>query len=260
MQHLATSINLPAAFLVCLRLQADTWTVLCVSSAASLRAASWYSDSLCSPSPSPLLPPWHSHTGKYDRQPLWLPRLPDRSDRRRQQHSEEDYAQSLLWWVQSHLLGARKTLVTKRTNINNYSRQRAAALTNSPSLPFNIKRDMCRILRDEFKWGSTFLKAQHFKMSLCDFHSLHTNLSCSIYWENMQRNGKLFISSAHNTSEKVMFIEIPLKLNPGVYLWRPDVTAEVTLCTFILLNRTNTWLVCFVRCRFITVLHRNDSF
>lgn len=108
MQHLATSINLPAAFLVCLRLRADRWTVLCVSSAASLRAASWYSDSPRSPGPSPLLPPWHSHTGKYDRHPLWLPRLPDGSDRRRQQHSEEDYAQSLLWWVQSHLLGRGK--------------------------------------------------------------------------------------------------------------------------------------------------------
>lgn len=94
---------------------------------------------LCSQSPSPLLPPWHSHTGKYDRHPLWLPRSLDRSDRRRQRHSGGDYAQSLLWQVQSHLLGWQNL-----HKCNNYDRQRVPQHWQIP--PFNIKTDMCRKL------------------------------------------------------------------------------------------------------------------
>ncbi len=166
----ATSVSLTAAFLVCFT--QTSWQMYnplcdfssgnvllhCVQTHSALRA------------PSPLLPPWHSHTGKYDRHPLWLPRLLDRSDRRRQQHSEEDYAQSLLWRVQSHLLGVRKTLLTKLTKINNYDRQRAAAaLTNSPTLPFNTKTDMCTILSDEFRCRSPFLKIQNVPLRLSLF-------------------------------------------------------------------------------------------
>lgn len=39
-------------------------------------------------------------------------------------------------------VGLRQTSVTKLTNINNYHRQRAAAVTRSPTLHFNVKTDM----------------------------------------------------------------------------------------------------------------------
>lgn len=137
-EPLATSENLPAAFIVCLHLQTDRCTILCVTP----------------PPPNTTLT---FHTGKYARHPLWLPRSLDRSDRWRQQHSAEDYAQSLPWWVQSHLLEWGKPLWQNlQILIITTDSEWHSTEKSHPTLPLNIKREICRILSDEFKWGSTF--------------------------------------------------------------------------------------------------------
>lgn len=127
---------------------------------------------LCSQSTSSILPPWHSHKGKYNQHPLWLPLPADTIDRQQQ----EDYAQSFLWWVQSHLLRCGKPWWQNLQILKITTDRQRHTTDKSPPLYPLTQREISQNPQWWVQVRECLFKCSAFKMFLYD-----TNQSCLMY-------------------------------------------------------------------------------